>query len=267
MRSRAHRLLISLQHEPADGADAMARQAPSIPITQAASRGCRSSSSSCCCSALFMCDGAGGLPQPFIYTTFLSTAAAAHPARPSGLTFVIGAGEIDLSFPASSASPASSSRSCSRNTISAGWRCLAALAAGVLVGFVNGILSPRSASLLHRHARHPVLLVRHGDRALRRQLLCAARCREPSVWHLIVGRPFAGRRPPGSARLPLQAFWALLIVVFLWFVLNRHRFGEHRSSSAIPTRSSRVVGIDVDREKIKIFTLMGAARRASPRSC
>ena len=55
----------------------------------------------------------------------------------------------------------------------------------------------------------------------------------------------------------IQAVWTALIVGFLWLVLNRHRFGEHTLFIGDFNDVSRVVGIDVDREKIKIFTLMG----------
>ncbi len=43
----------------------------------------------------------------------------------------------------------------------------------------------------------------------------------------------------------------------MWFILNRHRFGEHTLFIGDSNDVSRVVGIDVDREKIKLFTLMG----------
>ena len=64
-------------------------------------------------------------------------------------------------------------------------------------------------------------------------------------------RLLAGRRSP-SRRYGQQ-----LIVGFLWLVLNRHRFGEHTLFIGNSNDVARVVGIDVDREKIKIFTLMG----------
>ena len=64
-------------------------------------------------------------------------------------------------------------------------------------------------------------------------------------------------RPIWVAQLPIQALWTALIVVFLWFILNRHRFGEHVLFIGDSNAVSRVVGIDVEREKIKLFTLMG----------
>jgi simple sugar transport system permease protein len=79
-----------------------------------------------------------------------------------------------------------------------------------------------------------------------------------SVWQVIVGRPFAGTAlPVWVGQVPMQAFWTAGIVLFLWFILNRHRFGEHALFIGDSNPVSRVVGIDVDREKIKIFTLMG----------
>jgi simple sugar transport system permease protein len=81
---------------------------------------------------------------------------------------------------------------------------------------------------------------------------------ESSVWQWIVGRPFASWDGPfWVGQLPLQALWTLVIVIFLWFILNRHRFGEHVLFLGDSNDVSRVVGIDVDREKIKLFTLMG----------
>jgi simple sugar transport system permease protein len=81
---------------------------------------------------------------------------------------------------------------------------------------------------------------------------------QSSVWQVIVGRPLAGMGGPvWLGQIPMQAFWTLCIVIVLWFVLNRHRFGEHALFIGDSNAVSRVVGIDVDREKIKIFTLMG----------
>ena len=58
-------------------------------------------------------------------------------------------------------------------------------------------------------------------------------------------------------QLSIQALWTAIIVGFLWLILTRHRFGEHTLFIGDSNDVSRVVGIDVDREKIKIFTLMG----------
>jgi simple sugar transport system permease protein len=78
-----------------------------------------------------------------------------------------------------------------------------------------------------------------------------------SVWEWIVGRPFLGSDTVWIGQLPMQALWTALIVTLLWFILKRHRFGEHTLFIGDSNEVSRVVGINVDREKIKLFTLMG----------
>jgi simple sugar transport system permease protein len=80
---------------------------------------------------------------------------------------------------------------------------------------------------------------------------------ESSVWHILVGRPFANASVDWVQQLPIQSLWTVIIVVAMWFILNRHRFGEHTLFIGDSNEVSRVVGIDVDREKIKLFTMMG----------
>jgi simple sugar transport system permease protein len=81
---------------------------------------------------------------------------------------------------------------------------------------------------------------------------------ESSVWQWIVGRPFESTSSVDwMQQFSVQALWTALIIAFLWLILTRHRFGEHTLFIGDSNDVSRVVGIDVDREKIKIFTLMG----------
>ena len=42
--------------------------------------------------------------------------------------------------------------------------------------------------------------------------------RDTALWQVTTGRLFDW--------LPLQALWVVLIAIGLWFILNRHRFGE-----------------------------------------
>ena len=130
--------------------------------------------------------------QPFIYTTFLSTLPPLI-LLAVGLTFVIGAGEIDLSFPASSPSRASSSPSCSRNTTSAGSPWSPASPRALLVGFVNGILVAKIgipsfiATLGTQFFWAGMATVLSGGKSY-----ALRGAEESSVWQWIVGRPFAG---------------------------------------------------------------------------
>ena len=208
--------------------------------------------------ALFMYTAPQVFLQPFIYTTFLSTLPPLI-LLAIGLTFVIGAGEIDLSFPAIIAFSGFVFALFFKE-YELGWIAVAAaLTSGVLVGFVNGILIAKvgipsfMATLGTQFFWAGMATVLSGGKSY------ALRGAEASsVWQVIVGRPFAGMDVPAwVAQLPMQAVWTPLVVIFLWFILNRHRFGEHVLFIGDSNPVSRVVGIDVDREKIKIFTLMG----------
>jgi simple sugar transport system permease protein len=207
---------------------------------------------------LFMYTAPQVFLQPFIYTTFLSTLPPLV-LLAIGLTFVIGAGEIDLSFPAILAFSGFVFAILFKE-YDLGWiAVLAALASGVVVGAVNGIIIAKIgipsfiATLGTQFFWAGMATVLSGGKSY-----ALRGAEESSVWQVLVGRPFAGGDTLWITQLPLQALWTAIIVVFLWFILNRHRFGEHTLFIGDSNSVSRVVGIDVDREKIKIFTLMGA---------
>jgi simple sugar transport system permease protein len=141
-----------------------------------------------------------------------------------------------------------------------GWLAVVAgLVSGVLVGFLNGVIIakigiPSFMTTLGTQffwAGMATVLSGGKSYALRG-------AEESSVWQWIVGRPFAGLTDVvWLQQLSIQALWTAIIVGFLWLILTRHRFGEHTLFIGDSNDVSRVVGIDVDREKIKIFTLMG----------
>jgi simple sugar transport system permease protein len=207
---------------------------------------------------LFMYTAPQVFLQPFIYTTFLSTLPPLI-LLAIGLTFVIGAGEIDLSFPAILAFSGFVFAVLFKE-YDLGWLAvLGALASGILVGAVNGVIIAKIgipsfiATLGTQFFWAGMATVLSGGKSY-----ALRGAEESSVWHVLVGRPFAGGDTVWITQLPLQALWTAIVVVFLWFILNRHRFGEHTLFIGDSNSVSRVVGIDVDREKIKIFTLMGA---------
>src|SRR5271166_3529096 len=173
--------------------------------------------------ALFMYLSPGVFLAPYIYTTFLSTLPPLI-LLATGLTFVIGAGEIDLCFPSIIA----------------------------FSGFVFAVLFKEyQLGWLAVVAGMATVLSGGKSYALRG-------AEESAVWQWIVGRPFASSTDIVWLQgLSIQALWTALTVGFLWLILTRHRFGEHTLFIGDSNDVSRVVGIDVDREKIKIFTLMG----------
>ena len=208
---------------------------------------------------LFMYTAPEVFLRPFIYTTFLSTLPALI-LLAIGLTFVIGAGEIDLSFPAIIGFSGFTFAVLFKE-YNLGWiAVVVALGSGVLIGFINGVLIAKvgipsfMATLAAQFFWYGMATVLSGGKSY-----ALRGAEESSVWQWIVGRPFAGTGAPDWVhQLPLQSLWTTLIVIFLWFILNRHRFGEHVLFIGDSNDVSRVVGINVDMEKIKIFTLMGA---------
>jgi simple sugar transport system permease protein len=207
--------------------------------------------------ALFMYTAPQVFLQPFIYTTFLSTLPPLI-LLAVGLTFVIGAGEIDLSFPAIIAFSGFVFAVLFKQYELGWFAVIAALASGLLVGYLNGVIVARigipsfMATLATQFFWAGMATVLSGGKSY-----ALRGAEESSVWQWIVGRPFAGSETVWVAQLPIQAFWTALIVAFLWLVITRHRFGDSVLFIGDSNAVSRVVGIDVEREKIKIFTLMG----------
>jgi simple sugar transport system permease protein len=207
--------------------------------------------------ALFMYLSPVVFLAPYIYTTFLSTLPPLI-LLATGLTFVIGAGEIDLCFPSIIAFSGFVFAVLFKE-YELGWLAVVAgLASGLLVGFINGLIIARVgipsfiATLGTQFFWAGMATVLSGGKSY-----ALRGAEESSVWRWIVGRPFASSSIDWLQQISIQALWTALIVGFLWLVLTRHRFGEHTLFIGDSSDVSRVVGIDVDREKIKIFTLMG----------
>jgi simple sugar transport system permease protein len=208
--------------------------------------------------ALFMYLAPEVFLRPFIYTTFISTLPPLI-FLALGLTFVIGAGEIDLCFPAIIAFSGFTFAILFKQ-YDLGWiAVIATLLSGSIIGFLNGVLVAKVglpsfiATLATQFFWAGMATVLSGGKSY-----ALRGVEKSSVYSVLVGTPFA---TPGSydwiSQLSIQGLWTALTVIFLWFVLNRHRFGEHTLFIGDSNAVSRVVGIDVDWEKIKIFTLMG----------
>src|SRR6185312_4312263 len=108
-----------------------------------------------------------------------------------------------------------------------GWvGVILALLGGMLIGYVNGILvavvgiPSFIATLATQFFWAGMSTVLSGGKSY------ALRGADQTlVWQWAVGRfdlPFAWLN-----EVSIQAAWTLGVIVFLWFVLNRHRFGEH----------------------------------------
>src|SRR3954447_13319412 len=172
--------------------------------------------------ALFMYLAPNVFLQPFQYTTFLSTLPPLI-LLALGLTFIIGAGEIDLCFPAILGFSGFVFAVLFKE-YNLGWiAALAGFASGILVGFINGILVAKVgipsfiATLGTQFFWYGMAAVLSGGKSY-----ALRGAEETSTWAWLVGRPFAGTQSPGWVQqLPLQSLWTALVVLLMWFILNR----------------------------------------------
>ncbi len=198
-------------------------------------------------------------PQVFsgyrIYMSFLQTVPPVLVCA-LGLTLVITAGEIDLSFPAVIAL-SGFLFAWTFKSFDAPWAPWAgfflALAGGALVGYINGLLVAKigvpsiMATLASQFFWYGVTLL----------LANGLQLNIKEVTTHLVHSIFVGRIKIGEVPVPMQALWALALALFLWLILNRHKFGEEVMFIGDNANVARVMGIDVAATRIKLFTLMG----------
>lgn len=190
--------------------------------------------------------------RPLIYMSFLQTIAPPL-VLGLGLTLVITAGEIDLSFPAIVALAGFAYAWAFKNVHVplAPWiGVVLALAAGALAGYVNGLLIAKihvpsiMATLASQFFWYGITILAAGGLQLNIKEI------EDTAVHTV----FTGRI---AGTIPAQAVWGLGLTVLLWFVLNRHAFGEAIMFIGDNPNVAQVMGINVEKTKIKLFALMG----------
>ncbi len=183
-----------------------------------------------------------------IYMSFLATVPPVL-VLALGLTMVIAAGEIDLSFPSVIAFSGFIFAFLFKH-YELTWLALAgALLGGALIGVVNGVLVAGVgipsiiATLATQFFWGGITTVLSSGLSYNIRSI-----KDYAIWDLFVGR---------IGPLPVQSLWVLGLAILLWSILNRHRFGEHLLFIGDNANVAKVVGINVDRERIKLFVLMG----------
>src|SRR5512136_198830 len=187
-----------------------------------------------------------------IYMSFLQTVPPVLVCA-LGLTLVITAGEIDLSFPAVVALSGFIFAWVFQHvhTPWAPWAgFVLALAGGALVGYINGLLVAR----IHVPSIMATLAAQffwYGATVL---LANGLQLNIKEVIGTTVHTIFVGRI---GGIVPTHALWGLGLASFLWFILNRHKFGEEIMFVGDTAEVARVMGINVEATRIKLFTVMG----------
>jgi simple sugar transport system permease protein len=194
-----------------------------------------------------------GSPRTFlardIYVAFMSTTPFfALMAIP--LTLVVITGEIDLSFPSVMAFGMTAFDVVFVATGNVWLGFLACLAAGLLAGWLNGLIVVRIGvpSLVATIGtqffwRGVVMVVTNG------QGLGMTAVRKSLVYPALVGRI--------GGVIPAQFVWTIVLAVAVWFFLNRHRFGAHVYLTGDNVESARLMGVNVGRVKILTFAILG----------
>ncbi len=168
-----------------------------------------------------------------------------------GLTFIITAGEIDLSFPAVVALAGFVFTWWYKTFQTPLIGFILALAAGALVGYINGLLVARlrvpsiMATLAAQFFWYGVTVLIAGGLQIDIQSITTT-----TIHTIFVGRLFG--------IFPIQALWSLGLVAFFWFILNRHKFGEAIMFIGDNAEVARVMGINVETTRIRLFTMHGA---------
>jgi simple sugar transport system permease protein len=167
-----------------------------------------------------------------------------------GLTFIITAGEIDLSFPAVVALAGFVFTWWFKTFQTPLIGFILALISGALVGYINGLLVARlrvpsiMATLAAQFFWYGVTILIAGGLQINIEAITTT-----TIHTIFVGRLFGV--------FPVQALWSLGLLVFFWFILNRHKFGEAIMFIGDNAEVARVMGINVEATRIRLFTMHG----------
>jgi len=201
--------------------------------------------------ALFLIGSPEVFLGPRIYRSFMqSTPFFALVAIP--LTLVVISGEIDLSFPSVMSFGMTAFSVVFVATQSVWLGFIACLLAGILAGFLNGVVVtkmgiPSLVATLGTQFfwRGAVMVITAGNG------LGLTPVTETVLYPGLVGKL--------GGVIPAQFLWTILFGVVVWFVLNRHKFGAHVYLVGDNVESARLMGINVARTKIIAFSIVGLA--------
>ena len=190
-----------------------------------------------------------------IYISFMSTIPFTALVA-LGLTMLIVAGELDLSFPSVMAMSGLVFTSTLLSTGQTLTALVAALACGAFIGLLNGLLVvgigvPSIIATIGTQFfwRGAATLLSDG---LAQNVV---QVRETLLHQIMVGRI--------GGVVPAQTVWCFLAALCCWALLNRHTFGDGVRFIGDNIQTARMMGIPVRRVRILLFVLMGLLAAAS----
>ena len=192
-------------------------------------------------------------PQTFlksqIYYAFMSTIPFfAMMAMP--LTMIVIAGEMDLSFPSIMAMGMITFMFTYDATTNVWLAFLAALATGVFIGWLNGIIVvkfgiPSLVATIGTQFfwRGAVLVLGQGKSGT------LVYTKETLLYPFLVGKL--------GDKFPMQMIWLIVVTAIVWVILNRHKFGAHIYLIGDNVNSAELMGINTGSTRIRGFILVG----------
>ncbi len=187
--------------------------------------------------------------QPMIYYSFMSTVPFfAIMAIP--LTLVVIAKEIDLSFTSSMAMGMVIFILTYNATSSVILAFIAALATGLLIGWINGVIVVKFGI--------PSLVATIGTQFFwRGAVLVLSQGKSGSL--IYVKESFLHPALVGKIgeKFPMQMIWLIVIAILGWVLLNRHKFGAHVYLTGDNAKSAELMGVNTGRVRTRTFMLLG----------
>ncbi|MBZ9997986.1 ABC transporter permease [Mesorhizobium sp. BH1-1-4] len=173
-----------------------------------------------------------------------------------GMTFVLIAGEVDLSV----GSTYALSGLATGMLIIAGWALLpaigAGLATGIVIGLINGVLSTygRLPSLIATLGM--LSIVRGAALILTNGQPVTVNARNGALPDVLASFGFMGQGYLFSV-IPMQLVFFVIVAALAWLVLSFSNFGFRVYAVGGSAKAARVSGISVNKVKISAFVLMG----------
>ena len=184
-----------------------------------------------------------------IYTSFMA-AIPFTAILALGLTYLIIAGELDLSFPSVMALSGFVFALIYTRTGYLWTAVAAGLAAGGTAGLINGLIVVKIGVPSIIATIGMQFFWRGATTLLASGLAISMVSARGTVLHtLMTGRLFG--------IIPAQALWCAGLAIIFWLVLNRHVFGDNLRFTGDDIRTAHMMGINTDGTRILLFVTMG----------
>ncbi|RPI34737.1 MAG: ABC transporter permease [Chloroflexota bacterium] len=186
---------------------------------------------------------------PQIYYSFMSTVPFfAIMAIP--LTLVVIAKEIDLSFTSTMAMGMVAFILTHNATSSVPLSFLAAMATGILIGWINGIIIVKFGI--------PSLVATIGTQFFwRGAVLVLSQGKSGSLIYVKESLLHPALVGKITSVFPMQMLWLIVIAILGWVLLNRHKFGAHIYLIGDNVKSAELMGVNTARTRVNSFILLG----------